>query len=329
MFAHSPCSSSLIGHSHSGIYQLDHEKQRMGPSNHFKWFEKKEFFHVSVKPEMMFVCGSKVIPNIGLGVGRAPTDSQRSLVLLMIFSWLQTNVCLCLYNCSMTLGADDWVCIVLLYIVKKKCLICKIFGLLGRFWKTPFLVLLNPFQLCLKKKKKKKSLLPFSHLQLLGLVSLWWASRDRLLDTNKSQPHLVRRGTGPQMFQGQAESCLPFARILVSLSARWLASSGAMWNATIELNSLNKAEPAAGVQGSGKRHAVFTQVLSTDPQSITVILPALHHTSDSSNHDMLLLWLGCMVALNTHCKHNQSSGCTIVASVADKSCLICDTPLIQ
>lgn len=152
----------------------------------------------------------------------------------------------------------------------------------------------------------------------------WQASRHKQVSAPSREAW-----DGPADVPGQAESCLPFARILVSLSVRGLSSSGAMWNATIELNSLNKAEPTAGAQSSGKRHAVFTQVLSTDPQSITVILPALHHTSDSSNHDMLLLWLRCMVALNTHCKHNQSSVCTIVASVADKSCLICDTPLLQ
>lgn len=158
------------------------------------------------------------------------------------------------------------------------------------------------------KKKKKFPLHFFSHLQLLGLVCLWWASRDKLLDTNKSQPHLVRRGTGPQMFQGQAVSCC----LSLEHSSLWAfkrlssSSSGAMWDATIKLNSLKKTEPTPRAQGSGKRHTVFTQVLSTGPQSITVIPPALQRPSDSPNDDIPLLWLLYVVAVNTHSKHDQS-----------------------
>lgn len=118
---------------------------------------------------------------------------------------------------------------------------------------------------------------------------------------------------GPADVPGASCVLLPFARTLFSLSIQGLfyssssSSSGAMWDATIKLNSLKKTEPTPRAQGSGKRHTVFTQVLSAGPQSITVILPALQQPSDSSNHDILLLWLLCMVAVNTHGKHNQSS----------------------
>lgn len=77
---------------------------------------------------------------------------------------------------------------------------------------------------------------------------------------------------GPADVPGASCVLLPFAGTLFSLSIQGLSSSsGAMWDATIKLNSLKKTEPTPRAQGSGKRHTVFTQVLSTGPQSITVI----------------------------------------------------------
>lgn len=81
---------------------------------------------------------------------------------------------------------------------------------------------------------------------------------------------------GPADVPGASRVLLPFAKTLFSLSVQGLSSSsGAMWDISIKLNSLKKTEHTPGAQGSGKRHTVFTQVLSTGPPSITVILPAL------------------------------------------------------
>lgn len=137
------------------------------------------------------------------------------------------------------------------------------------FWKIPFYLFPSvAFRAC---------------LPVMG--ELWQASWHKQVSAPSREAW-----DGPADVPGASCVLQPFARTLFSLSIQGLSSSsGAMWDATIKLNSLKKTEPTQRAQGSGKRHTVFTQVLSTGPQSITVIPRALQRPTDSPNHDIPLL----------------------------------------
>lgn len=167
------------------------------------------------------------------------------------------------------------------------------------------------------KKKKRKKFSPSTFFPICGSqgssLSVRWASRDKLVDTNKSRPNFVRRGTGPQMFQGQAASCclsLEHSSLWAFIACLPPAAQCEMQPSSLTL--LKKTEPSARAQGSGKRHTVFTQVLPTGRQSITVIPPwAPRRPTDCPDRGRFLT-----AADNTHGKHHQSFALTMVASFA-------------